>query len=278
MGPQPFGCGRAAHGGGGSCGPTASMGPQPFGCGRECISARRGIEIHGFNGAATFRLRKGPGPRMAARATTSFNGAATFRLRKGGAIEVRSGGHLASMGPQPFGCGRRVEVALKPKKNPLQWGRNLSVAEGTTRTAIEWADSTLLQWGRNLSVAEGSTGPIGIGAGGSFNGAATFRLRKATMGTSQESCGKWLQWGRNLSVAEGGLRPIERTDHPTASMGPQPFGCGRRATVRQDRTLMLASMGPQPFGCGRRNIGGGWPDQPQASMGPQPFGCGRHGL
>ena len=37
----------------------------------------------------------------------------------------------------------------------LQWGRNLSVAEGAL-SAIAPNAKALLQWGRNLSVAEGS--------------------------------------------------------------------------------------------------------------------------
>ena len=87
----------------------------------------------GFNGAATFRLRKvleGGGAQGVLR---RFNGAATFRLRK-----VTSSGtkanwpQWASMGPQPFGCGRNVPRLSKIAKPMLQWGRNLSVAEGWT--------------------------------------------------------------------------------------------------------------------------------------------------
>ena len=59
----------------------------------------------------------------------------------------------------------------------LQWGRDLSVAEGSGTTAIA-ADQLGLQWGRDLSVAEGAGAPAGGGAGASFNGAATFRSRK----------------------------------------------------------------------------------------------------
>ena len=61
------------------------------------------------------------------------------------------------MGPQPFGCGRLV--------NPL------GVQPG----------EALLQWGRNLSVAEGDAPPsILRRQAGCFNGAATFRLRKVS--------------------------------------------------------------------------------------------------
>ena len=62
--------------------------------------------------------------------------------------------------------------------------------------------SQTLQWGRNLSVAEGPESPP--------------LIREIQR----------LQWGRNLSVAEGS-RPAENGAAHPASMGPQPFGCGR---------------------------------------------------
>ena len=40
----------------------------------------------------------------------------------------------------------------------LQWGRNLSVAEGSVR-GLAAANGRRLQWGRNLSVAEGGRPP-----------------------------------------------------------------------------------------------------------------------
>ena len=86
----------------------------------------------------------------------------------------------------------------------LQWGRNLSVAEGLTAIASMIA-TPMLQWGRNLSVAEGekleyefipetqaSMGPQPFGCG-----------RKVPMPSMMARA--MLQWGRNLSVAEGSL-------------------------------------------------------------------------
>ena len=61
----------------------------------------------------------------------------------------------------------------------LQWGRNLSVAEGG-KAPIGIIDCVELQWGRNLSVAEGC-------------GRMVESARRLEA----------LQWGRNLSVAEG---------------------------------------------------------------------------
>ena len=84
----------------------------------------------------------------------------------------------ASMGPQPFGCGRVRRSFLKDQAKRLQWGRNLSVAEGRRRRGGARRPK-LLQWGRNLSVAEGSTSTRSGCDHRRFNGAATFRLRKA---------------------------------------------------------------------------------------------------
>ena len=81
------------------------------------------------------------------------------------------------MGPQPFGCGRIVTWPCLFITRWLQWGRNLSVAEGATVRALRKAAA-------------------------GFNGAATFRLRKASLVFETWTCFR-LQWGRNLSVAEG---------------------------------------------------------------------------
>ena len=55
----------------------------------------------------------------------------------------------------------------------LQWGRNLTVAEGDLRARFD-LDAFKLQWGRNLTVAEGG-GPFPhfCAVKVSFNGAAT---------------------------------------------------------------------------------------------------------
>ena len=72
------------------------------------------------------------------------------------------------------------------------------MAERETKT------SKGLQWGRDLSVAEGWRDGQGRGAGGvGFNGAATFRSRKAQAGDAWVAGDMALQWGRDLSVAEG---------------------------------------------------------------------------
>ena len=54
----------------------------------------------------------------------------------------------------------------------LQWGRNLTVAEGLCRKCYRWATKEL-QWGRNLTVAEGVEIFKLRQKYESFNGAAT---------------------------------------------------------------------------------------------------------
>ena len=253
---------------------VASMGPQPFGCGRGGRK-RSSAGMASFNGAATFRLRKavrlprfwrlprrlqwgrnlsvaegrGAAPHMACRAR--FNGAATFRLRKAGNDLERRRAMRASMGPQPFGCGRpdRVQPPLPPppasmgpqpfgcgrirlapqahEKVPmLQWGRNLSVAEGVGRKPKVLKDVEL-QWGRNLSVAEGNKNRKRCrGCCWASMGPQPFGCGRRALSRCLSSLSR-LQWGRNLSVAEGPRRLDGRADRGLASMGPQPFGCGR---------------------------------------------------
>ena len=155
----------------------ASMGPQPFGCGRLVASCRRRSEVC-FNGAATFRLRKVWGG-----CTNWPNG---LPLQWGRNLSVAEGLQslptlvkisIASMGPQPFGCGRDVaRVAPFHAKfasmGPQPFGCGRRNGEAAPRLP------PLLQWGRNLSVAEGPLRSWRASPSNCFNGAATFRLRK----------------------------------------------------------------------------------------------------
>ena len=72
------------------------------------MKEQRWTKEFSFNGAATFRLRKASRLRAGASFGLGFNGAATFRLRKAYPEEA-------------------AELTLYL----LQWGRNLSVAEGS---------------------------------------------------------------------------------------------------------------------------------------------------
>ena len=108
----------------------------------------------------------------------------------------------ASMGPQLDSCGRRLGRRWIMIEKQLQWGRNLTVAEGGV-IHKRIAGAVVLQWGRNLTVAEGLRREI----------KAAIEAA-ASMGPQLDSCGRsyhvyfltrleWLQWGRNLTVAEG---------------------------------------------------------------------------
>ena len=178
------------------------------------------------------------------------------------------------MGPRPFGRGRKQKQKKSVKAEWLQWGRDLSAAEGTA----------LGCGGRGGGAASMGPRPFGRGRHATpmdnpimlmgFNGAATFRPRKDGIPAARQVCFQRLQWGRDLSAAEG-CRPPRPNRAPIASMGPRPFGRGRRrrycrpnpngrrfngaATFRprkgrrrrMRRRTAGASMGPRPFGRGR---------------------------
>ena len=158
----------------------------------------------------------------------------------------------ASMGPRPFGRGRLLWQPSSPaSRSTLQWGRDLSVAEGAHGRG-RGGCRVVLQWGRDLSVAEGRGHRYDAVDVLGFNGAATFRSRKvsegqtpkealaASMGPRPFGRGRaagalgippWppeLQWGRDLSVAEGQCSGGRHGGRCAASMGPRPFGRGRK--------------------------------------------------
>ena len=58
------------------------------------------------------------------------------------------------MGPQLDSCGRYSGGDICRKVDTLQWGRNLTVAEGVVGGGV-FRKKPKLQWGRNLTVAEG---------------------------------------------------------------------------------------------------------------------------
>ena len=155
------------------------------------------------------------------------------------------------MGPRPFGRGRRTGLSKAAQSRLLQWGRDLSVAEGCWRCR-----PTAPRCRR-------------------FNGAATFRSRKAVKDLRRLYALYALQWGRDLSVAEGDDSISRTPSTGRASMGPRPFGRGRRTFGAADYLAHRASMGPRPFGRGRQMPSNIRAVHGQASMGPRPFGRGR---
>ena len=181
------------------------------------------------------------------------------------------------MGPQLDSCGRSSDAEEDAVGGAqLQWGRNLTVAEGAP-PAAKRGPPALLQWGRNLTVAEGPPRPRRRGPG------------PASMGPQLDSCGRGeagaavihlrtLQWGRNLTVAEGPAHDAKAPDTLDASMGPQLDSCGRLCVRHALRHPVRASMGPQLDSCGRRQAEAAGRNHPRhASMGPQLDSCGRKG-
>ena len=160
----------------------------------------------------------------------SFNGAATFRPRKVLRVPARAGNNPASMGPRPFGRGRAQrlrpgqhspDASMGPR--PFGRGRRAGAPCGVTRTCSFNGAAT-------FRPRKGSASTSGRGSQSGFNGAATFRPRKVALDRVLSAQGIQLQWGRDLSAAEG-AQP-EPDGAPRASMGPRPFGRGRRAVAR----------------------------------------------
>ena len=117
---------------------------------------------------------------MAKRADNpSFNGAATFRSRKV---------HLF--------------VGWRAALRSLQWGRDLSVAEGSARST-GWAPNACFNGAATFRSRKVRDRAYDRPGSHGFNGAATFRSRKGIGGAVGIHKRHVLQWGRDLSVAEG---------------------------------------------------------------------------
>ena len=133
----------------------------------------------------------------------------------------------ASMGPQLDSCGRYIDTkANLEKMNALQWGRNLTVAEGGLNPA------------RLVFYLPASMGPQLDSCGRVRLGGRGRRGARASMGPQLDSCGRAKIWAAVL--AKRG-----------ASMGPQLDSCGRAAADQYLAREFIASMGPQLDSCGR---------------------------
>ena len=193
-------CTRGA-GGNGRRG-RASMGPRPFGRGMRGKSVAQAPQGQASMGPRPFGRGMPKKRRKGSLSSCSFNGAATFRSRN------------------------VLSRCRRPSDSPLQWGRDLSVAECT------WSGKS-----DDAQIAA-SMGPRPFGRGmrrsqmrllrraSRFNGAATFRSRNARAARSADRTAvrfngaatfrsrngvdsarpplpaRLLQWGRDLSVAE----------------------------------------------------------------------------
>ena len=155
------------------------------------------------------------------------------------------------MGPQPFGCGRLTELE------------------------VDVSDKIASMGPQPFGCGRMTVPQCAQGRSRSFNGAATFRLRKASIPDSIADLATRLQWGRNLSVAEGACHSLPRS-RTWCFNGAATFRLRKGQVLDRGGRRIPASMGPQPFGCGRLAIRARLYDRPDAaSMGPQPFGCGR---
>ena len=132
------------------------------------------------------------------------------------------------MGPRPFGRGRLIPlwfICLIIIK--LQWGRDLSVAEGILSYLLE-STFLVLQWGRDLSVAEGWSHRDYPQPYWALQWGRDLSVAEGTARREYYVVANLLQWGRDLSVAEGEYHGKGIVAMENASMGPRPFGRGRR--------------------------------------------------
>ena len=161
-------------------------------------------------------------------------------------------GDRASMGPRPFGRGRclvwlfRVfefycvngAATVWPRKDAdhshasppafqRQWGRDRLAAEGRPTRRV----------GRRPATASMGPRPFGRGRHGLGMGGGAGRRRQwgrdrlaaeGSLALAMARSAAWRQWGRDRLAAEGSLDAAQDRSDKKASMGPRPFGRGRR--------------------------------------------------
>ncbi len=245
----------------------ASMGPTSLDVGGS--DARDGpascTDAPGFNGADISRCRRGAIQRVTRRRTIRFNGADISRCRRG------RRGHL------PFAIGLR--------EARLQWGRHLSMSEGSGQGERGTARSRRmsLQWGRHLSMSEGlrpfslasvrrssrlaSMGPTSLDVGGAIDRCVrawvppSARLQWGRHLSMSEGCVlapkfgslESLQWGRHLSMSEGGVNSSEArycTSFELQWGRHLSMSEGRGRTAASRVCADVASMGPTSLDVG----------------------------
>ncbi len=109
------------------------MGPRLGSRGKSIALTLSDRSPPGFNGAATWKSRKGLNGSQTLADLARFNGAATWKSRK---VNAANG--------------------LCAGRGTLQWGRDLEVAE-SLRLIRRSMRQGWLQWGRDLEVAESSS-------------------------------------------------------------------------------------------------------------------------
>ena len=179
------------------------------------------------------------------------------------------------MGPRPFGRGRQGQEAAERRQGRRFNGAATFRSRKALSMSVRPAKIVLLQWGRDLSVAEGGcTGRVRGARRPRFNGAATFRSRKARRPFPCSLHNSPLQWGRDLSVAEG-TNPIPRGHtFSTLQWGRDlsvAEGTSRGCPDRQSESFNGAATFRSRKGARLGDMHG----RAAASMGPRPFGRGR---
>ena len=201
------------------------------------------------------------------------------------------------MGPRPFGRGEiRTWIFRGTYQTSLQWGRDLSAAESQVRDQ-GGGDGHQLQWGRDLSAAE-RTVTIKVKSGLlCFNGAATFRPRRAVPAVQRhgqrdasmgprpfgrgEIQGRTGRSERSRFNGAATFRPRRGVPARAARPNGVPLQWGRDLSAAESGVIQDvgarpggASMGPRPFGRGECTAGARGHAVAGASMGPRPFGRG----
>ena len=182
------------------------------------------------------------------------------------------------MGPQPSSRGNMASPFGRKRENPLQWGRNLPVAE-MQEIAVHADNDTLasmgpqpssrgnhskmrdvyaefheLQWGRNLPVAEIAALDALTLTIGSLQWGRNLPVAEISEYELAQYAGDELQWGRNLPVAEITDALCGWCMEPVLQWGRNlPVAEMRRASQRVEH-YGLASMGPQPSSRGNAGL------------------------
>ncbi len=156
-----------------------------------------------FNGATAFRRWKVCLRCWAPSRGRGFNGATAFRRWKGvyGAVRLRA--VVASMGPPPFGDGKRSCLRGMLRRVSCFNGATAFRRWKAFNLVLRITGYRKLQWGHRLSAMERFRAP-----------ATHLRSRR-------------LQWGHRLSAMERGLPEPDISAQERASMGPPPFGDGK---------------------------------------------------
>ncbi len=157
----------------------ASMGPRLGSRGKSQQSATHWAWATCFNGAATWKSRKVDITHLGTTGFEGFNGAATWKSRK--------------VPPA---------IDFDACRNRLQWGRDLEVAE-----RARFRDGATERWIASMGPRLGSRGKptrtrLPCEVVRRFNGAATWKSRKADLKVISLDPASKLQWGRDLEVAE----------------------------------------------------------------------------